>query len=128
MLSKFRASTRGLKQIIADFFPPLILPLSAFSLFGSFLSSALEKSPSSVTLCQETGGLSVAGATPERGQKGVKEKPLILTFRQPIEDHVNQNVGSAPAGAVAAERRRPLIPNCSFMPAGGHFQAHQTGH
>lgn len=82
-------------------------PLSAVSLFGSFLSSALEKSPSSVfpeTLCQETRGLGVAGATPRRGQKGVKEKPLILTFSQPIEDHVNQNVSSTPAGSVAAER------------------------
>lgn len=92
-------------------------------MFGSSLSSALEKSPSSVTLCQETGGLGVAGATPERGQKGVKETPLILTFRQPIEDHVNQNVGSAPAGAVAAERRRSLIPNCSFMSAGATLAA-----
>lgn len=68
------------------------------------------------SLCQETRGLSVARATPEHGQKGVKEKPLILTFSQPIEDHVNQDVGSTPAGSVAAERRRHLI-----------GRAHQTG-
>lgn len=53
----------------------------------------------------------------------MKEPPLILTFRQPIEDHVNQNVGSAPAGAVAAERRRSLFPNCSFVSAGETFEA-----
>lgn len=71
-----------------------------------FLSPALEKWPSSVSPL--SGGLGVARATPEDGQRGVKEKPLILTFRQPIEDHVNQDVGSAPAGPVAAETRRRL--------------------
>lgn len=87
----------------------------SFSLFTSFLSPALEKSPSSVSprpLCQETRGLSVARATAEHRQKGEREKPLILTFSQAIEDHVNQDVGSTPAGSVTAERRRRLRRPC----------------
>lgn len=51
-------------------------------------------------------GFSVARATLERGQKGVKEKLLIVTFSHPIEDHVNQNVSPTPASSITAESQR----------------------
>lgn len=51
-------------------------------------------------------GFSVARATLERRQKGVKEKLLIVTFSHPIEDHVNQNVSPTPASSITAERKR----------------------
>lgn len=33
----------------------------------------------------------------------MKEKPLIVTFSHPIEDHVNQNVSPTPASSITAE-------------------------
>lgn len=52
----------------------------------------------------ETRGFSVAMETLEPKQRAVKEKPLMVTFSHPIEDHVNQDVSPTPAGSITAER------------------------
>lgn len=81
---------------------PPCLPLSSLPLQAS------EKSPSNASprpsvenerLCRCQGN---AWKQAER----VKEKPLIVTFSHPIEDHVNQNVSPTPAGSITAESQR----------------------
>lgn len=81
---------------------PPRLPLSSLPLQAS------EKSPSNASPrpSVENERLYRCQGNAWKQAERVKEKPLIVTFSHPIEDHVNQNVSPTPAGSITAESQR----------------------